>query len=102
VVEPTGVDSCPQCGMTSGVQRSTEISPRVRVWGGAGCGTRWAATVIRSQLYLDHLAAVVELAAARSVLRDVITLADQAPRLTDEQLKFRLVMLAKITAQGVW
>lgn len=44
---------------------------------------------------VDHLAATVELAAARSVLREIITLADDAPGLTGEQLRFRLAALAK-------
>src|SRR5262249_5456369 len=48
--------------------------------------------------YLDHLTASVELAAACSVLREVIALADQAPVLTDEQLRFRLLVLAACAA----
>ncbi len=37
----------------------------------------------------------VELAAARFVLREVIRLADQAPMLTEEQLRFRLLTLSR-------
>ncbi|MGH3693698.1 MAG: hypothetical protein ACRDRX_06845 [Pseudonocardiaceae bacterium] len=47
---------------------------------------------------LDHLAATVEPAAARWVLRELITLADQAPTLTAEQLRFRLLTLGARTA----
>jgi hypothetical protein len=43
---------------------------------------------------LDHLAATVELAAARSVLRGIIALAEQAPVLPDDQLRNRLADLA--------
>jgi hypothetical protein len=50
--------------------------------------------------FLDHLTATVELAAARSVLREIITLADQVPMLTDEQLRFRLRALAECTRSG--
>lgn len=49
-------------------------------------------------LFLDHLSGTVDLAAARSVLREIITLGDQAPGLTDEQLRFRLLTLAAHTA----
>jgi hypothetical protein len=43
---------------------------------------------------LDLLAATVDLATARSVLRELIRLTDQAPVLTEEQLRFRLLTLA--------
>jgi len=45
--------------------------------------------------FLDLLVATVELAAARSVLRELIRLADQAPGLTEEQVRFRLLALAE-------
>ncbi|HET9254019.1 MAG TPA: hypothetical protein VFO16_02310 [Pseudonocardiaceae bacterium] len=100
VVEPASVDQCPHCGATGGVQRIAGTSPRVRAWGCAGCGTRWAVTLVHTQLCGNRLAAAVDLAAARSVLRDVITLADQAPGLTDEQLRHRLAGLAEVAARG--
>jgi hypothetical protein len=56
--------------------------------------------VVNPRPFLDHLAAAVELTAARSVLRKIITLADQAPVLTDEQLRFRLLALAECTRSG--
>jgi hypothetical protein len=43
--------------------------------------------------HLDHFATTVKLTAARSPLRKIITLADQASVLTDEQLRFRLLAL---------
>ncbi|HET9257298.1 MAG TPA: hypothetical protein VFO16_19150 [Pseudonocardiaceae bacterium] len=48
---------------------------------------------------LDRLAVAVGLMAARAVLRDVITLADQAPGLTDAQLRHRLAALAGLVAR---
>jgi hypothetical protein len=58
------------------------------------CGTHWAVSVVNPRPYFDHLVAPVEFAAARSMLRQVIALADQAPGLTDAQLRTRLVVLA--------
>ena len=54
-----------------------------------------AILVLNPRPFLNHLAATVELTAARSVLRKIVTLADQAPGLTDEQLRFRLLALAE-------
>ena len=51
-------------------------------------------TVVNPRPWLDHLPLTVELAAARPVPREIITLADQAPTLTEEQLRFRLLALA--------
>jgi hypothetical protein len=42
----------------------------------------------------DHLAATAELAGARSALRALLTLADDAPTLTDAELRSRLMALA--------
>ncbi|MGH3695873.1 MAG: hypothetical protein ACRDRX_18100 [Pseudonocardiaceae bacterium] len=47
-----------------------------------------------ARLFLEHLAGTVELAAARSVLREIFTLADQSPGLSNEQLRFRLLAVA--------
>jgi hypothetical protein len=44
---------------------------------------------------VDHLSASVELAAARSMLRQVIALAEQAPALSDDQVRARLADLAR-------
>jgi hypothetical protein len=69
--------------------------PSVQAWTCTACRTDWPITVVNPRQYLDRLAATVEqLGATRSVLRQVITLADDAPGLTDEQLRNRLVMLA--------
>jgi hypothetical protein len=52
------------------------------------------------QLYFDHLAATVEqLGAARSMLRQVCTLADDAATITDQQLRDRLLALVEPCAR---
>lgn len=48
--------------------------------------------------FLDHLTVAVELAAAGSVLRRLIALADEAPTLSDDQLRVRLIDLAGTAA----
>jgi hypothetical protein len=78
------------------VQVITNTPRRVRAWSCAACKTRWAIAV-DPRVFPEHLAATVEPAAARSALREIITLADQAPMLTDEQLRFRLRTLAECT-----
>lgn len=45
--------------------------------------------------FMDRLIVTVDLAATRSVMRELIRLADYAPLLTDEQLRFRLLALAQ-------
>ncbi|MGH3841486.1 MAG: hypothetical protein ACRDS0_08610 [Pseudonocardiaceae bacterium] len=93
---PAGIDPCPYCGGTSGVQLITDTPPVVQGWSCGQCGTAWWLSVVnpRPQRYLDRLTATVELAAARSTLRQVRALADQAPMLTDQELRARLVVLA--------
>jgi hypothetical protein len=77
------------------VQLITGTSPRVQAWSCAVCGTNWATTTVNPR-YGDRLAATVEqLHAARSVLRQVITLADDADTLTDQELRARLLTLAR-------
>ena len=94
VTEPIDLDPCPYCGGTSDVQVTPNNLPKVRGWSCTPCGGQWWITVVNPRPWLDHLTATVELAAARSVLRELITLADQAPMLTDEQLRSQLLTLA--------
>jgi hypothetical protein len=75
-------------------------SPGVRAWSCAACRTDWAITVVNPHPFLDHLATTVELAAVRSVLREIIALAEQAPALPDDQLRARLVDLARTVRPG--
>ncbi len=91
-------DPCPSCGTTTGVRQVTDTPPGVQAWSCEACGAEWAISVVNPRPFLDQLTATVELAAARSVLREIITLADQAPVLTDEHLRFRLVALAERAA----
>jgi hypothetical protein len=93
MIGPTG-QACPGCGGTPGVQPVPGLSPRVRAWSCSACRTDWAITVVNPRPWLDQLTATVELAAARAVVREIIALADQAPGLTDEQLRLRLRALA--------
>ncbi|MBV9160116.1 MAG: hypothetical protein JO281_00870 [Pseudonocardiales bacterium] len=95
VTEPTELGPCPSCGGTSGVRQVTGTSPSVRAWSCAARRTDWAIAVVNLRPFLDHLTATVELAAARSVLRQVIALADEAPALLDDQVRARLVDLAR-------
>ena len=55
----------------------------------------WVISMVNPRSFLDFLVATVELAAARSVFRELIRLADQAPGLTEEQLRLRLFALAE-------
>jgi hypothetical protein len=76
------------------VQQITSTSPKVRAWSCGECGTDWAISVVNLRSHVDQLTAAVELAAARSVLRRVIALADEAAQLGDAELRARLVVLA--------
>jgi ribosomal protein L37AE/L43A len=96
----TSIHPCPSCRTITGVRLITGTPPRVRAWSCSACRTDWAIAVVKPRPFLDHLSASVELAAARSVLREIITLADQAPALTDDQVRARLVNLAKTARPG--
>jgi len=101
--DPTDAESCPGCDATHGVQRTTGTSPRVQAWSCTTCQTKWAITTVNPQPYLDRLAATVEqLGAARFMLRQVIALADDAPGLTDRELRDRLLALAEIVRPMSW
>ena len=74
-------------------------SARMRGWSCALCRTRWwigaVVTPVTPCLFLDLLIAAVELGAMRAVLADLVALADEAPVLSDERLRARLVGLAR-------
>lgn len=89
VERPDSSDPCPHCGGLRGVRDITTTSPKVRAWSCSECGTCWATGVVNS--HLDHLRGSV-------VLRELITLAELAPRLTDDQLRSRLLVLAERAA----
>lgn len=56
------------------------------MWSCVVCGPGWVILMVNSRRFLDLLAVTVELAAARSVLGELLRLADQGPVLTEEQL----------------
>jgi hypothetical protein len=99
VAETSDIDPCP-CGDTTAGGQPITINPRVRAWSCAVCGVNWAVTVVNARPYLDLLTAAVDVAVARSVLRQVIALADQASILTDVELRVRLVALAGTAQWG--
>ena len=93
--------ACPVCGDTTGVHPTPRISPSVKAWSCAACRTDWAIIVANPRPYFDRLAATVEhLGATRSVLRAVITLADDAATLPDTELRDRLLALADRARQA--
>jgi ribosomal protein L37AE/L43A len=94
VTASSDIDPCPHCGTTAGVRLITSNPPKVQAWSCVACGTQWAVSVVNPHLYLNRLTAAVELAAARSVLREIIALADGEQTLTDAELRARLVQLA--------
>jgi ribosomal protein L37AE/L43A len=100
VADTSDIDPCPYCGDTSGVQKIANTPPKVRAWSCGECGTDWAITVVNPYPYLDRLIAAVELTAARSMLRRVIALADEAPMLTEVEMRARLADLASAARPG--
>ncbi|MGH3769032.1 MAG: hypothetical protein ACRDS0_31660 [Pseudonocardiaceae bacterium] len=95
-------ESCPGCGHLEGVEL-TSATARVVAWTCTRCGMGWAHSVVNpcQRPFLDHLAGTVELAVARSTLREVCALADQAPGLTDTDLRARLLALAQRAVPAV-
>ncbi len=90
-------ETCPACASTTGVQPTTGASPKVQAWRCTQCDTSWAITTVRPQqlAHFEQLCAAVEqLGRLRWTLRQVIALADQAPELTDEELRTQLHALA--------
>jgi hypothetical protein len=82
-------EACPYCETTTGVQVVADASPKVHAWSCTACGTEWVITVVNRRR-----ATMVEQLDAASLLRHVITLADDAPTITNEQLLHRLLELA--------
>ncbi|HET9255799.1 MAG TPA: hypothetical protein VFO16_11415 [Pseudonocardiaceae bacterium] len=81
---------------------NTTRSENGRPLGGTpGCGPDWWVSFVnpRARSYLDQLVGTVELTAARTVLREVITLAEQAPTLTDVQSRARLIALNELAVR---
>ncbi|MGH3831515.1 MAG: hypothetical protein ACRDRS_13905 [Pseudonocardiaceae bacterium] len=92
---PIPEETCPYCGATAGV-RSTDTPRDVLAWSCGECGLSWAISVANPHLrvYLDLLAQKAdENAWLRRALRAVITLAEDAPTITDARLRDRLLAL---------
>ncbi|MGH3771569.1 MAG: hypothetical protein ACRDRW_09270 [Pseudonocardiaceae bacterium] len=93
--DPGTAASCSGCVATTGVQRTTSVGEVVQAWSCAMCGMTWAITVVNPHLRAAYPAgAVEEIGRLRRALRQVITLADDAPTITDRQLRDRLLTLA--------
>jgi hypothetical protein len=93
---------CPYCGATSGV-RQTSDTGRIQAWACDRCATDFAFTVPDSRTaaaLLGDLGAVAqEIRRLRWTLAQVITLADEMPKLTDVELRTRMLMLTKLGAR---
>jgi hypothetical protein len=92
---------CPYCGATSGV-RQTSDTGRIQAWACDRCDTDWAFTVPDSRtaaLLGDLGAAAEEIGRLRWILRQIIALADDAPQLSDVELRTRLLALAESCAR---
>jgi hypothetical protein len=89
---------CPYCGATTAV-RQTSDTGRIQAWACDRCDTDWAFTVPDSRTAAALLgelgAAAQEIGRLRWVLRQIIALAYDAPHLTGEQLRDRLLALAR-------
>lgn len=81
---------CPFCEDASAPRRVACESPQVQAWWCAACSSTWWSSVVNPQLYLDQL---TREAATRSMLREVTTLAEEAPGLSDQQVRARLITL---------
>jgi transposase-like protein len=87
---------CPYCQTTIRV-RQTGDTGRIQAWACDRCATDWTFTALDSRtatLVGDLGAAVREIGRLRWLQRQIITLADTAPGLTDEQLRTGLLNLA--------
>ncbi|MGH3833606.1 MAG: hypothetical protein ACRDRS_24745, partial [Pseudonocardiaceae bacterium] len=54
-------ESCPGCGATTGVLRTTGTAPTIQTWSCTTCGLNWVISLINPHLRPAHL---VDLAAA--------------------------------------
>jgi hypothetical protein len=93
---------CPYCRATSGVRQISDTG-RIQAWACDRCDTDWAFTVADSRTaaaLLGDLGAVAqEIRRLRWALAQVITLADEMPKLTDVELRTRLLMLTELGAR---
>jgi transposase-like protein len=97
VSTPPGHPACPGCERSDGVEQ-TSAAPRAQAWHCSRCDLNWAISVVNPlplpAPLADLAAAAEEIDRLRWALGQVITLTDQAPGLTDAQLRERLLALA--------
>ena len=90
----TGAPGIDPCSSGAGVRPGPGTTPKVQAWTSAGYGVRWAITVAGPRWWPGHLSK--EAAVVRLVLWGVVILAEQAPNLSDEQVRSRLVALGEL------
>jgi hypothetical protein len=92
---------CPGCDETDGVEQTTTTPHGVTAWTCTRCGMNWAVTLVnhgQRPAYFEQLAGTVEeIGRLRWLLRQIVMLADDAPGLSDEQLRDRLAALARLS-----
>ncbi|MGH4010266.1 MAG: hypothetical protein ACRDTH_19265 [Pseudonocardiaceae bacterium] len=88
--DPVMAEECPGCHTTDQV-RCTGNPPNTRAW---ACGMGWAVSVVNQHLRDRAGGYAEQTEALRWYLQQIITLAEEAPELTDEELRTRLHALA--------
>jgi ribosomal protein L37AE/L43A len=102
VTDPATV-ACPYCRTSDRTRRTTDTG-RIRAWSCDNCGTDWAFSLVRPDsraaalLTTDLAAAAQEVGRLRWALAQVVTLADEMPKLADVELRTRLLALAESCA----
>jgi ribosomal protein L37AE/L43A len=98
----TATEACPYC-RTSARTRQTSYTGRVRAWSCDHCDTDWAYTVPDTRAAVrpttGHGAVAQEIRRLRWALAQVVTLADEMPKLTDVELRNRLLTLTESGAR---
>lgn len=97
----TTTKACPYC-RTSDRTRQTSDTGRIEAWACDRCDTDFAFTVpdSRTATLLGDLGAVAqEVRRLRWALAQVVTLADEMPKLTDVELRTRLLTLTESGAR---
>lgn len=87
-------ETCPGCHTTDQV-RSAGNTLNTEAWACDGCGMGWAVSLVNPHLRDRASDYAEQLGAARWLLGQVVALADEAPTLTDRELRHRLLALAE-------
>ncbi|MGH4012214.1 MAG: hypothetical protein ACRDTH_29315 [Pseudonocardiaceae bacterium] len=91
-------EACPACEQTEGVEL-TSTTARVEAWRCTRCGTSWVVSVVNPHLRDRAGDYAEEVGRLHWTLQRVIALADDADKLTDQQLRTRLLALAESCAR---